>query len=64
MNKEPRLAWLSGWNAGLRTKGSLVPFPSGNMPGLWARSPVGRHARGNHTIDVSLPLFLPPFPSI
>ena len=38
---KPWLVWLSGLSAGLQTKGLLVQFQSGHMPGLWARSPVG-----------------------
>ena len=36
---------------------------SGYLPGLQARSPVGGHEKQPH-IDVSLPLFLLPFPSL
>ena len=39
----PWLVWLSGLSASLQTKGSPVRFPLqvGQIPGLWARSPVG-----------------------
>ena len=37
----PWLVWLSGVSAYLQTKGSLVLFPVGYMPGLQARSLVG-----------------------
>ena len=40
----------------------LIPS-LGHMPGLWAKYPVGGSERQPH-IDVSLPLFLLPFPSL
>ena len=50
------------------TKRLLVYSQSGHMLGLWARCPVG-HARGTRLMyllhrEVSLPLFLLPFPSL
>ena len=56
--KQPWLVWLSGLSAGLQTKGCWFDPQSGNGPRLQARSPV-RSAQ-----DVSLLLFLPPFPSL
>ena len=38
--KNIRLVWLSGLSASLWTKGSLVRFPVGYMPGLLASSSV------------------------
>ena len=38
------------WVLACKPKGSRFNSQSGHMPGLWARSPVGRHARGNHTL--------------
>ena len=61
--RQPWLVWLSGLSTSLRTKGSLLNSQSKHMPGLQARSPVGACERQPH-IDVSLPLFLPPFPSL
>ena len=40
----------------------LIPS-QGHMSGLWARSPAGTCEMEPH-IDVSLPLFLPPFSSL
>ena len=52
----PWLVWLSGWSAGLQTKGRRFDSQSWHMPGLWAGSPVGGCARGNHTVMfLSLP---------
>ena len=44
-------------------------IPSGHMLGLWVQSLVRVHARGGRWmflshINVSLPVFLPPFPSL
>ena len=58
----PWLVWLSGLSASPRTKDWRFDSQSGHMPGLQARSPVGVCERQPHT-DVSLPLFLLPFPS-
>ena len=57
-NLQHWLVWLSGLSAGLRTKGSQAHFP-GSGPG----PQKGAHKRQPH-IDVSLPLFLSPFPSL
>ena len=56
---EPWLAWLSGLSAGLQTKGHQFNSQSGDMPGLWARSPVGGARERQPHIDVSLPFSLP-----
>ena len=53
--------WIECWLANPR--GGRFDSQSGYMPGLRVRSPVGVHRRQPH-IDVSLPLFLPPFPSL
>ena len=67
--RAPWLVWLSGLNPGLQTKESPVQFlvrahalVAGQVPG-WG------HGRGNQLmylshINVSLSLFLPPFPSL
>ena len=56
--------WCSsvGWTQACEEKGCKFDSQSGHMPGLWARSPVGGHMRGNHTL-----MFLPlsfSFPSL
>ena len=56
------LVWLSGLSAGLQIKGLPVQFPVrgtclGCGPGPW----MGAQERQPHS-DVSLLLFLPPFP--
>ena len=60
---QPWLVWLSGLSAGLQTERSLVRFPvrvhawvEGQVPslGVCKRQPM----------DVSLPLFVLPFPSL
>ena len=56
--------WLSGLSAGLRIKGSPVQFPVRAY--AWVVGQVrsgGAHERQPH-IDLSLPLFLPPFSSV
>ena len=62
-NTEPYLVWLSGLSAGLQTKGSLVQFPVRAHAWVAGQVPSRGHKRQPH-IDVSLPLFLPPFPSL
>ena len=58
----PWLVWLSGFSTKLQTKGLLVRFPI--RENAWVAGPqYGAHERQQH-IDVSLPLFLPPFPSL
>ena len=64
MRREPWLVWLNGLSAGLQIKGSLVQSPA--RPQAWAVGQVssgGAHER-QPPIDVPLPLFLPPFPSV
>ena len=56
--------WLSGLSAGLRTKGSLVPFPIRAHAWVVCWVPSGGASDRQPHIDVSLPLFLPPFPPI
>ena len=58
------LAWLSGLSAGLRTK-MLASLNSnqGTYLGCRPGPHQGAHERQPH-IGVSLPLFLPPFPSL
>ena len=58
------LVWLSGLSTGLQTKRSLVQFPVRAHAWVAGKVPSGgAHKRQPH-IDVSLPLFLPPFPSL
>ena len=57
------LFWLSGLSAGLRTKGSLVQFPVRERVWVAGQVPSRGRVRQPHT-DVSLPLFLLPFPSV
>ena len=52
--------WLSGVGVNPKVKDSRFNSQSGHMPGLWAPSPVQERER--QPIDVSLLLFLPPFP--
>ena len=60
----PWLVWLCGLSAGLRTKGSLIQFPVRAHAWIAGQVPSGGpHDRQPH-IDVSPPLFLPPFPSL
>ena len=63
----PWLVWLSGLGIVRKSKGHRFDSRSGHVPGLWARSPAGtmREATGQYfsNTGVSLPLFLPPFPS-
>ena len=58
--------WLRGLSTGLQTKGSLVHSQSGHMPGLWVSPQLETSEREPMFllhIEVSLPLFLPPFSS-
>ena len=63
------LVWLSGLSTSLQTEGSPVLFPIGAHAWVAGQVPSWGCVRGNqlmflsHT-DVSLPLFLPPFPSL
>ena len=60
----PWLVWLSGLSASLRTKGSSVQFSVyGTCLGCSQVPSRGVCERQPH-IDVSLPLFLSPFPSL
>ena len=61
---EPWLVWLSGLGAALRIKASLVQYPGRAHAWVAGQVPsMGAHQRQPH-IDVSLPLFLLPFPSL
>ena len=51
------------WEPAWEPKDHPFDSQSGHRPGLPARSPVGVHER-QPCIDVSLPLLLPPFPSL
>ena len=59
------LAGIAQWTERrLRTKGLLVQFPVGAYTWVVGQVPqVGAHERQPHT-DISLPLFLLPFPSL
>ena len=57
------------WVSSHKAKGRQFDSQSGHMPGLWVQSPLGACAGGSQSmflsyISVSLPLFLPPFPSL
>ena len=63
------LASMTSWVSSCKAKDHRFDSWSGHMPGLWARFPVGGRVRGKRSmflshVDVSLPLFLPPFPSL
>ena len=58
----PWLVWLSGLSAGLQTERSLVRFPAKAQTWVVDQVPGWGRVRGNQSI--SLPLFLPPFPSL
>ena len=59
----PRLLWLSGLSVSHRPKGARFDSGSGPVPGLQVRSASWGCARGNQShINVSLSVFLPPFP--
>ena len=60
---EPWLVWLSGLSTDLQTKGSPVQFPVKTHAWVVGQVPSRGCERQPH-IDVSLPLFLPPSPSI
>ena len=56
-----------GWAFSRKAKVCRFDSLSGHVPGLWVWSPVGVCMRGNQLmfvshINVSLPIFLPPFP--
>ena len=68
-NQSPRLVWLSGLSTGLWMERSLVWFRVRAHAWLSGQVPSWGHVRGNQLmyllhIDVFLPLFLPPFPSL
>ena len=64
LKKEPCLVWLSGLSMGLRTKGLLVQFPVGAHAWVAGQVPQCGAYKRQPNIDVSLHLFLPPFPSV
>ena len=69
LNCGPWLVWLSGWSTSLRTKRSLVRFLARAHACVVGQVPSWGHVGGNQSmylshIDVSLPLFLLPFPSL
>ena len=51
------------WVPACEPKGCQLDSHSGHLPGLWARSPGGG-LRETTNYNVSLPLYLPPFPSL
>ena len=59
----PWLVWVSGLSMSLQTKGSPVWFPPSQGTCLGCGPGPQQEAHERHThIDISLPLFLPPFP--
>ena len=65
----PWLVWLSGLGSSLQTKRSLVQFQFRAHAWVVGQVPGGASGRGNQlmyllNINASLPLFLPPFPSL
>ena len=52
----PWLVWLSGLNAGLQTKGSLVRFPVRAHTWVAGQVPSWEHARGTQLVFFLLPL--------
>ena len=63
----PWLVWLSGLSIGLQAERLLVRFPVRAYAMVAGQVPSWGHVRGNYLmflshINVSLPLFLPPFP--
>ena len=60
---QPRLVWLSGWAPVREPKGCQFDSQWGHIPGLQPGPQEGACERQPH-IAVSLPLFLPPFPSV
>ena len=65
----PWLVWLSGLNTGLQSERLLVRFPVRAHGWVMGQVPSWRRARGNKLmflshVDVSLPLFLLPCPSL
>ena len=57
------------WTLSHKAKGCWFDPQSGHMPGLWVQSPVGVCMISNQSVfmshtNVSLPLFLLPFPSL
>ena len=59
----PWLLWLSGLSNDLQTKELLVQFPVRTHAWVAGQFPQSGVCEGQPNIDVSLPLFLPPFPS-
>ena len=52
----PWLGWLSGWSAGLQTKGCPIRFPVRAHAWVVGQVPRGRGVRGNHMLRfLSLP---------
>ena len=43
-----------GWVSSHKPKGHQFNSWSGHLPGLWARSPIGAHARGRQSMCLSL----------
>ena len=58
------LVWLSGLSASLQTKGSLVLFPVRAHAWVVGQVPTKGACEWLPHIDISLPLFLLPFPSL
>ena len=58
------LLWLSGLTTSLQTKGLLVQFPVRQDTCLHCRPGLQLGVYERQPMDVSLPLFLPAFPSL
>ena len=61
MDKSLDWCRLADWAPACKSNGLQFYWQSGHMPELQAGPQEGEHERQPHT-DVSLPLFLPPFP--
>ena len=66
---EPWRVWLSGLSVNLQTKMLWVGFPARAQAWVAGQVPSGGCVRGNRLmdllhIDVSVPLFFPPFSSL
>ena len=64
MNQQPWLVWLSGFSAGLRTKGWWFQFPVRARAWVSGQVPSRGHMRGNHTLMFLSLSFSFPSPSL
>ena len=58
------LVWLSGLSTSLQTEGSSVQFPVRAHAWVVGQVPQCGACERQPNIDASLPLFLPPIPSV